>query len=334
MEHYGLETEPRELASEVGQNFLLDASGSRYVLKVFNSDEDLDFLHAQVAALEHLRTVPSERPACRLASPAVVPRRDGPVLAPIRDPDTGEVHQVAVVTYIPGRPLAEAPDVPLRVLEALGRGLGDLDRRLSDFDHPSMRRDYRWDLARAPRALRWVEHIEPADIRDAVTSRLRRFETRVVPALTGLPHQVIHNDANDHNVLLRASDTGPEVSGLLDFGDMLWSARACEPAIAMAYAMLDTSDPVSAGSAVLSGYAETRPLEEEEVILVPDLIAARLCVSVTLSAVRRLRMPDNAYLLVSEAPARRLLDRMESIPQDRMTDAFLSACRLAGPSRR
>ena len=51
---------------------------------------------------------------------------------------------------------------------------------------------------------------------------------------TRLPHSVIHNDANDYNVLIEDG----RMSGLLDFGDLVHSATVCDLAIALAYTML------------------------------------------------------------------------------------------------
>jgi len=58
---------------------------------------------------------------------------------------------------------------------------------------------------------------------------------------------VIHSDANDHNLLVRDG----QVTGLIDFGDMVYSALAADPAIAAAYAMLDKSKPLEAASQLL-----------------------------------------------------------------------------------
>ena len=57
-----------------------------------------------------------------------------------------------------------------------------------------------------------------------------------------------------------------------------------------------------------------RPLSDAELDAVWTLAAIRLCTSVCLSAHRRSAEPDNAYLLVSEAPAWRALQTMRGIP--------------------
>ncbi len=52
-----------------------------------------------------------------------------------------------------------------------------------------------------------------------------------------LPKGVLHNDANDHNVIV--SQDGSEVVGVLDFGDMVYSCYIFELAITIAYGSYD-----------------------------------------------------------------------------------------------
>jgi Ser/Thr protein kinase RdoA (MazF antagonist) len=160
--------------------------------------------------------------------------------------------------------------------------------------------------------------------REAVRERLERFRSHILPIVDELPRQSIHNDANDHNVLVL--EAGDARLGLIDFGDMAWTARVCEPAIAMTYAMLEAGDPIAAAAELLAGYHETRPLERTEIAVLAPLIEARLCVSVIMSAYETGRDPDNAYLAVSEAPAWSRLEWLSGSPADRLTEAFLTAC--------
>ena len=56
---YGLEGSTEPLVSERDQNFLVDASGRQYVLKIANAVEDRGLLTLQNEVLEHLaRTAP------------------------------------------------------------------------------------------------------------------------------------------------------------------------------------------------------------------------------------------------------------------------------------
>ena len=70
--------------------------------------------------------------------------------------------------------------------------------------------------------------------RRRVLERLAALYARqVVPRLAQLPRGVVHNDANDHNVLVQSRGPGraPAV-GLIDFGDMVRAPTAAEPAVA------------------------------------------------------------------------------------------------------
>ena len=104
---------------------------------------------------------------------------------------------VRLLTWLDGRPWAESGGD----LAELGRTVARVDRALRDFEHPQMHRPHRWDIGSA--------------------------------ALAHLPHQLIHNDANEHNVLV-----APDGSvRLIDFGDVVYTARVCGLAVAGAYAM-------------------------------------------------------------------------------------------------
>ncbi len=310
--HYGLDATASELPSYIDQNFLVRTrQASRYVLKVANSDEDPSFLDAQVRALEHLGSGSGT-----LKTPRLVRCLNGGRIASAGN------HAVWLITFVSGRPLAELSHPSPALLRKFGRGLGGLDARLASFSHPGLHRHLRWDLVRAAETLELTADIEDAAGRDAVRRRLSDFAAEVLPVLRELPAQPIHNDANDRNVLIEG---GGDSMGLVDFGDLVLTARVCEPAIAMAYAMMGPDDPLRVGKALLAGYHEALPLEEAEIRLVPDLIAARLCVSVTLSAHERRRDPDNDYVAVSEASAWRLLERLSAIQPEQWVATFAHA---------
>ena len=44
------------------------------------------------------------------------------------------------------------------------------------------------------------------------------------------------------------------ISGMFDFGDMVFGMTAADPAIAIAYAMANKSDPILAGEWILHSY--------------------------------------------------------------------------------
>lgn len=139
-----------------------------------------------------------------------------------------------------------------------------------------------------------------------------------------LPWQVIHNDANDYNLL---AENG-QISGLLDFGDALYNPRICELAIAIAYAILDKDDPLTAAALITEGYHAANPLTEDEIAVLWDLIGARLAVSVTMSTHRAVAEPENEYHQISAAPAWKTLAQLAEIDPDFAYFTLRRACGL------
>ena len=135
-----------------------------------------------------------------------------------------------------------------------------------------------------------------------------------MPLSGQLPRGIIHNDANDYNVLVGdPAPAGRPVAGLLDFGDMVETWTVCELAVAIAYAIFGKEDPLAAACHLAAGYDRMRPLTEPELEALWSFTAIRLCTSVCLSAHRRTAEPDNLYLMVSEAPAWEALERMRAV---------------------
>ncbi|MDA0136688.1 aminotransferase class III-fold pyridoxal phosphate-dependent enzyme [Solirubrobacter deserti] len=201
--------------------------------------------------------------------------RDEPAVPRLAGPtQTLDGRTVRLLSWLEGEPWAARPGDRA----SLGRTVARVDRALRDFTHPDLHRPHRWNLK------------------------------HVVDGLDHLPHQLIHNDANDYNVLVGADG---QVSGLIDFGDVVFTARACGLAIAGAYAMLGCADPARAVTDVVRGYHEVTPLSVEELEVLWELMLARLRMSVDMAAKQSAEQPDNAYLLVSQGPVTELLARLE-----------------------
>lgn len=316
--HFGLTGIVGPLDSERDQNFRLDAGDEVWILKIVNASEPAAESEFQVALLDHL-----QRTAPDLAMPRLGKTLGGAALGHAAGAD-GERHALRLVSWLPGQPLAETKRVPA-LFESLGATLGRLDRALQGFIHPGALRSFDWDIRRAGDARRRLHFVHDAEDRALLERFLDRFDAIVAPRLPGLRAQVIHNDANDWNVLVDP-DRPERVSGLIDFGDALHSVLIAEVAVASAYAMLDVEDPIGAAGRLAAGFHAEYPLRQEEVDLLFDLIVMRLVISVTLSAARRDQAGDNPYLAVSEAPAWRLLRRMDAMNARFATAILRHAC--------
>jgi Ser/Thr protein kinase RdoA (MazF antagonist) len=303
-EHWALGGELRTLPSERDRNFAVRIDGAdAFVLKVSNRAEDPAFLEMQHRALGILAAagVPCQRALESTDGRDVIrwsPGPDEPALL------------VRLLTWLPGVPLADVSpaDRPPGLLDDLGSTMGRAARALAAFDHPAARRAFQWD---ARRGLAVVDAHSGA-VRDPDRAELlARWRARLERLRTILPtlrEGVIHNDANDHNVLVSPDRT--RVSGLLDLGDAIRSITVNELAVAAAYAALDAPDPLGVIDAIRGGFERELPLTPGEAAVVVDLVALRLCTSVALSAHQSQLAPDDPYLTISEAPAWTLLARL------------------------
>ena len=302
---YGLAAAARELSSERDQNFALSTERGAFVLKISGASEKPEVLDLQNQALGWLA---ARAPALPL--PRLVPTSAG---APVGEAD-GRL--VRLLTYLPGTILAEARPQTPELLGSVGRFLGELDRALDGFAHPAAPgRDLPWNPDRALEIIaRHRDAIRDPE-RRALVDRFVEQHERVVVPLTGLLRRgIIHNDANDYNVLV--GDPTPAdrpVAGLLDFGDMVETWTVCELAVAIAYAIFGKEDPLATACHLSAGYDRAHPLTDPELEAIWNFTAIRLCTSVCLSAHRRTAEPDNLYLMVSETPAWEALARMRAV---------------------
>ncbi|CAF0984985.1 unnamed protein product [Adineta ricciae] len=306
-EYYKLKEFVSQLPSERDQNFLFQNDDqTKFILKISNIDEDHSVLDMQICAIQRfnsqLRTVPS---------------LDGQMIITYKN------HYIRLVTYIPGTPLARFQPHSRKLLINLGKTLGQLDQSLEKLDHPSMNRDLYWNMNNAEKIINAFKYLITEKNRyEIIEDILRRWVKFVRPCLPSLRTSVIHNDANDYNIIVHDEET----VNLIDFGDLCRSYVVSEVAIACAYVMLDKNDPISAASYVLCGYQQIYPLEPIEVDLIYYFILMRLAMSVTISAHQKQSQPNNEYIVISEKPAWSLLEKLNDLDFDSVRQTIRSVC--------
>ena len=284
-EHFGIRGDARQLPSERDQNFLItNSAGEKFVLKIANALEDWELLDAQNAVLKYLE------PRISFCQRLVLALAGNEIIA-VQAPN-GTAHLARLVHYLPGVPLGEIKPQPNELLRDLGRKLGELDRALVNFDHPAIHRDFHWDLANGNRILsEFSGLVKDAGVRELVS----QYRVDIKRDLRRSP---IHGDANDYNVLVDSERM--TVVGLIDFGDMVYSYTVGNLAVALAYVVLDKSEPLETARAVLDGYTSEFALTEDEVDALWPLVLMRLCMSVCLAAYQQQQRPENEYLQISQ----------------------------------
>lgn len=297
--HFGLTGQASLLPSERDRNFRIDAiDGDCWVLKIANAAESDDWIAAENALLE------------RLCDSGLVPRLrralDGSKAVKL------DGHWLRVIECLPGRALGRQRWQPAALLETIGAGLGQVSERLREFDHAALHRALDWDLARGAAVIdRELPGLPDSPLRRQIIAVRERWQRQVAPRLAQLPCQALHNDANDYNLIV----DGERLVGLIDFGDAVHSQRVNELAIAMAYAGLGKPDPTSAALQLARGFLRERPLLTLELEVLWTLMLLRLAVSACMAARQSTQRPDDAYLLVSQAPLRDALPRLLAVPE-------------------
>ena len=255
-EIYGITGAIRALPSEYDHNFQITTPGGpAFVLKVMHQARERSLVDMQAAALARLAgRTPELTPRVReaLSGETVVSA----------NPGGGPARLIWMVGHAGGATLAEARPRSPELLERIGEALGLVDAALADFTHAGAERYLKWDLPRAGWIASSLEPIADPAGRALVERALERYEAEVVPALGSLRRSVIHGDANDHNVIVAPGHASSPGSTVIDFGDMHRGLTVAEPAIAAAYALLDTPDPLAAAARVVAGYHSAFPLEE------------------------------------------------------------------------
>jgi len=326
-ERYGIEASAKPLPSERDQNFLIaTGGGERFVLKVANALEEKSALEAQNLAMRHLN-------AHRAPCPQVQPDRSGALISEVLT-DDGKKHFVRLLTYLPGMPMGELRRQSGALLYDLGRCLGRMDRALANFDHPATHRRFHWDLARGLSVIdQYRDLVTDTQLLELIDHFVADVERIVVPLLPDLRRSVIHNDANNFNVIVGGGenlyDRNQNVLGVIDYGDMVFSYTICNPAIAIAYAILDKPDPLNTAAHVVGGYHGTYPLRENEIQALFGMVCLRLCVSACIAAHQMKQRPDDAYLAVSQQPIRKMLPKLARIQPKFAEATFRRACGLS-----
>ncbi len=311
----------QELPSERDANFRIRTSQNTYVFKVANSMANRKELEFQDQMLVHLNQTAV---ADGFLFPNLLKGNSGKVQNDIRD-QHGDSCVVRLVEFVPGIPFAKHRPHCEKLVSKIGRALGHLTQSLTDFDPRPKPREFDWDLARGANVVREKMEYCEADTRALVERTLNRYEGEIASIHKGLRCSVIHNDANDYNLIVhQQSELG---LGLIDFGDCTYSQTVNELSIALAYLMLDSKRPLETASQVVGAYHQVFPLLESELQVLLPLACMRLSVSLCMSAAQS-RESDDPYLLVTSEPAKRCLQDILNV-HPRIAEAhFRHACHL------
>lgn len=321
-EYYTIQADTiTELSAELDRNFYVQAAdGSEYILKVAHASLSPQILDLQNSALKHLAQTLDIFPKIILSKN----HDDTCVIAS----QSGDSYTVRVLNYLQGMPLVDFRPNTDALLADIGHQLGKLSDAMQTFTHTEQRLDYRWNVLNFLDVMHYMDGM--ADDKQAIIHHFVELYSEVVaPKLDSLRHSFIYNDANDHNILVQAQSLEDyRVSGMIDFGDMVYSPTIMELAVNLAYVMMNKQHPLHSAKQVIQSYHKQFPLTEDEIFVLFPLVCARLCMSVCISWYQQKQEPDNAHLSISETDAWDLLHTLHSVHPNYAYYMFRSACNI------
>lgn len=322
--HYGLKPIAIRCLQgyEVG-TVLLSGTGDPLILKYYpRSDSRTQWLAEENRILQHLALNHKGR------FPEVYPTLDGSM-----DVHANGTHY-RILTFLDGDFLAEASQTP-GLLTSFGAFMGRLSKTLVKVKPGTLASaESEWDLQHLLKNRQFLTRVKDKRDRALIDYFFLQFEREVLPYRYHLRKAVIHNDANDWNVLC----DGREVSSLIDFGDICYSWQINEVAVALTYILMGKDDPLSAAEVFLRAYHAEFPLTQEESDVLYYLVAGRLCMSLcqsaqTIEAAGTSLTPEQeTYINISKVPAQKLLHQWIRINPLKARNAFRSAIGVPEPA--
>jgi len=319
---YHIKGEISELPGEIDFNFRIKTKNDEgYILKISRPNENETYLDFQQKLIEYINQNDENAIA-----PKVIKDTSGNVISSITD-NSGNVRYVRLLTWISGRLWSNVNPQLDDLRFSLGQQCGILTRSLQGFYHIEARRELVWDTAQS---LWTKEHLDLfiSEEKEILKYFQQQFEASQ-SEYAQLRKSVIHNDGNDNNIVVSKDLINPKVKAIIDYGDAVFTQTINDLATTCAYATMNYNDPLDAALAIIKGYHNSFPLQEAELKHLYNCIAMRLVISVTKSAINKVKEPDNEYLLISEKPAWELLKKWFNISSDFAHFSFRLACGYA-----
>ena len=320
---FGIDAEAEPKSSERDRNFRVNAGpDADIVLKVCNANEDPAVIDFQIAALRHIEAADPSLPV-----PRVVMTRAGETRTSLMS-EAGEDLMVFALTYCAGVPLREMTLTPA-IMRAVGSTIAKLGLALRSFERAAPDQALVWDIRRADAMREHLPLIGDHTAQDLVRETLDRFTAHTLPAMARQRHQVIHNDANRGNILA-LPDVDAEVSGVIDFGDMVNGPLIQDVSTAAMELAGATDDPIGFIEAFLENYVAINPLTDDEVGCIYDCVMTRLAVCVLVYEWRAAFKAEPRY--DAHAEAMRFFEemrRIHAVGRDAATARLHAICATA-----
>jgi 4-aminobutyrate aminotransferase-like enzyme/Ser/Thr protein kinase RdoA (MazF antagonist) len=320
-EYYGIKGNATKLDGELDLNFKISANDSQYFLKIYNQSIDIEFAKFQENIFNKL-----DKTLEKKVYPKQLLNTKGNAISSFVIRIIG-IRFFRLNSWIDGRLWSEVNPITNTLRKKLGRSAGKLTKSLESLKIIDNNYNTDWDLAKSLWTVNYLKLFNTKKklkviqyFQDCFLNDLASYQT--------LRKSFIHNDINDHNVIITKKLVNPDVKGIIDFGDTLKSQTINDLAVTCTYAIMNCTNPLSSAISVVRGYNENYKLFDSELYHLYNLIGMRLVVSLTKSAINKTEFKENKYLLISEDSAWDLIYKWHSIDRKFAHYNFRKACDL------
>lgn len=288
-------------------NYKITTAESNYILKYYKNPEDLELIQGEVESISAVQNqVKIDLP---LQKSELKVLEDGSF--------------IRLSSFLEGKFLFEVPHTSKLLLD-LGQKMAALNIAQYSLSNSAIKaRKSKWDLQHTLLNEPKLKFIKNPFDKNIVSYFIDRHQMQVSPIQDSLRSQVIHGDLNENNILVDEN----LLTGLIDFGDICHSPLINEVAIALTYViLLNPNNWLESASSVLTGYVGKNALERQEIELLHQLIASRLCISVLNSAEAKAENGATEYILQNEKPAWKTLRFWIRTNPILVKNTFLKVC--------
>mgnify|MGYP000527443631 FL=1 len=244
---YNIKGKAYELPGYVDYNFRIKIEGkSSYVLKISRKNSNDKFILFLQDILLYL-----EKNAEELTVPRIICDKSGNYTSEIFDDDKNK-QNVRLLSWVSGRIWSQVNPRLKSLNYSLGETCGKITKALQKFDHPQAHGEFEWDTAQSL----WTKnhlHLFNNEEQEVISYFQNQFENNLA-SYNLLRKSVVHNDANDNNIIVSEDLVNPTVHSIIDYGDAIYTQIINDLAISCSYAIMGHLDPLEAALPIISGY--------------------------------------------------------------------------------
>lgn len=323
-ERYAIQaSEVSDLGSYVDQNLLVvDHAGNKSVLKIHDGAEKIPVIQLQLDVADQFSKALPE-----IAFPDSLPSSNGKFIEEILLP-SGQRHFIRLIKFVPGRMLKDFNGFDKSLLTNIGKVVATTDIAMSQFYDPcASRPDLPWDLKNARKVGHLTKYISCPHKRRLTDFFFMKFENEVEDTLLDTRKSVIHGDLHRYSMMV--DDDANCVTGIIDFGDVIYTHTICNLAVCLSDIMIGSEDPITVATKVVGAYHRVNPLTEQEVSILHYLTCTRLAVYIAMAAHSSTIHESNQHAQLKETQVYALMKQMIAINPIHVENVYRQACNFS-----